>query len=69
MTESKMKQAGEISRQFKFTDEELALAIKGTELALAYLAGKGLHWELAIRPLRLELQFLRGFMEARKKDK
>lgn len=67
MTEDFMKQAGETSTQYQFTNEELKNAIVGMRLTLAFLKGKGFSWELASRPLARELRQLEDFMEARKR--
>lgn len=67
MTTATMELAGKFAGAQQFSDEELVLAIKGTALALAYLEGRGkAHWELAIRPLRRDLDTLTGYAQARK---
>jgi hypothetical protein len=66
MTIQEMTRAGGLCDNINFSDEELRTAIKGTELALAYLEARGLDWSLAIRPLRVQLMQLEGFAEARK---
>lgn len=69
ITIEKAKHAGEISRKFAWTDEELAMVISATELTVAFLEGKGKEWSLAIIPLERELESLRGFVRSRKRNR
>ena len=66
MTEEGMHNAGKITNQLTFTDDELAAAIRGTKLALAFLVGKGIEFTIAINPLRRELYQFETWMERRK---
>lgn len=61
--------AGEMSRNFSWTDTELALVVSITEITVAFLEGKGQKWSLALIPLRQELEQLKGFVRARKRKK
>lgn len=67
MDDSGMFKAGQISTQMQFTDDELALVIKGMSMTLAFLRGKGFSWELASRPLARELDQLQSYREGRKR--
>jgi len=67
MTVEQMHKGGEITQQMSFTDEELAQALKTTQLALAYLEGKGQGWSLAVVPLRHEVEQFERFVAARKR--
>lgn len=67
ITTEEARRAGVISRQFAWTDEELALVISTTELTVAFLEGRGSEWHLALSPLRQELSQLKSFAAARQK--
>lgn len=67
ITEKQARLAGETSRQFSLTDEELDIIIHMTILSIAFLEGKGTEWTLAVSPLRQELTTLRGFVRERKR--
>lgn len=69
MTVENIRRAGEMSRQFAWTDSELALVISATELTVAFLEGKGSDWALALSPLRRELEQLQRYAEHRKANK
>jgi len=78
ITEEEFKRAGELEEgitvgtlgeAFAHSNEELKLMIKAKRLTLAYLEGRGARWQLALGPLRHELEQLEGFSEARKRDK
>jgi len=58
--------AGELTKVVdSWTDDELKLVIKTTQLALSYLEGKGPKWNLATTPLRMELERYRQFASHR----
>lgn len=65
ITEDDAKRAGRIAPQFSYTDEELAILIKTTTIALAFLGTRGPEWGLATTPLRHELYKLEGFASSR----
>jgi len=69
ITEEEFKRAGEIEDGMGLSDADLTLAIKAKRLTIAYLEGRGIRWQLALTPLRHELNTLEGFAEARKRDK
>jgi hypothetical protein len=69
MTESDMRQAGELADAIVYTNEELALAIKGARFALAYITGLGRGWQLARTPLIIKLDQLESAQESRKRPK
>ena len=66
ITIEKMRQAGKCLNNVTWTDEELGISIKGTELALVFLEAAGEKWSLAAKPLRAQLELLMGFKGARK---
>jgi hypothetical protein len=66
MTVDQMRKAGEITNQNYFSDEELAQAIEGLTLTLAFLEGKGPNWALATNPIRRELGALEQMLDNRK---
>ncbi len=78
ITEEEFKRAGELEEgialgilkeKFAHSNDELRLMIKAKRLTIAYLEGRGARWQLALGPLRHELERLEGFSEARKRDR
>ncbi len=69
ITVDQARRAGEMSKQFSWTDKELATVLHATELTVAFFEGKGEDWHLVLRPLWQELSQLRGFVQARKLDR
>lgn len=48
------------------SDEDLRIAIKGTEISLAYLEGRGRSFDLAANVLRRDLLILEQYRDMRK---
>lgn len=65
-----IRRAGEIvfknQNGESMSDEDLRLAIKGTEVALAYLEGRGRLFDLATNVLRRDLSVLEQYRDMRK---
>ena len=60
------RNAGASYNAFSLTDAELSNAIEKTKLVLAFLEAIGPTYSLARTPMRLRLNELEGFAEARK---
>ena len=67
MTENEMRAAGQMMDQMSSTDTQLELMIQSTALVLAYLEGRGPEWDLALHPLRLDLERLQNYQNVRKR--
>lgn len=68
ITEAEMRHAGELTQKCdSWTNKEIALVIKANKLVIAYLESKGIRWQLALTPLRSELESFQGFVDARKR--
>jgi hypothetical protein len=65
-----MKRGGQLVKTSEdggsLSDEELLLAIKGTEVALSYLEGRGRSFDLAANALRQDLSVLEQYRDMRK---
>jgi len=64
MNKEQMRKSGSLAGNWKWTDKELFLSIRGTELALAYLEGRG--ERLIVKQLRIELNSLRDIERNRR---
>ncbi len=69
--EASMKESGEFTALFSHgqptTDEELKRAIAQTQLAIAYLKGRGIEFSLATFRLQMDLNNMEQAMEFRKR--
>lgn len=66
ITEEDMRRAGRTFKKCAYDDEELALMIKAHKLTVAFLEGLGQGWELALSPLRRELETLEHLQTIRR---
>lgn len=61
--------AGEIVETFSWTDDELLLLIKTTQIMVAYFEARRPYWNLVLSPMRLELHQFEAFARARKLER
>lgn len=68
MTLQDMEDAGHLMNEMSLSDKQLESAIEANELILAYFRPRGEYFGLIISFLRRELDQLKEFLEARRKN-